>query len=299
MVKLNPYADSNLSGRYHVSTGKSLPIAKYRVSMVLACALLASAAAAQQQEKTLEAMYDAYDAYLGQVSEENYGTAVQQIAIAYELSAQLLPETDLDAANLAYNYGTGLLWTGQAQAAIPVLTDALGKLERSGEDEQVLRLVHGYLVQAYHESGDTLGATPHCLAIGRSLAVDSPESMVPVYQPRAGFSAEALSLSDAPLTVEFTVDEQGYVQSLNVVGELPHKRLVHEAFDIAEATRFAPAFVDGTPRPMPGVQLTYELREQQTGANRPYMGSMQSRSSPPMTWQSKWNSRACVGPNCR
>jgi TonB family protein len=247
-----------------------------------------------------DAVYAAYQRHLALFEAGQYDEAVDQLGEAYRLGISVLPEHDEDVANLAFNYGAGLMWAQRTGAAIPVLEDALHRFEALNLGDESLKAAHTYLVHAFEITGQSDNATEHCLAIGRLLSGETETDSVPLYLPMARLGP-ALKHARKPLTVVFTVDSSGFTRNLEVVGESPHPALMHAALDTVGEFRFAPAFRAETAVAQNDVEYTFhfdEIRAQIEQGRMVEMPSLQPDSVRAPVGQGAWNRTCPFGGHC-
>lgn len=270
--------------------------------LFFACALMMASAFSIQADShdDADAVYAAYQRHLALFEAGQYDEAVDQLGEAYRLGISVLPEHDEDVANLAFNYGAGLMWAQRTGAAIPVLEDALHRFEALNLGDESLKAAHTYLVHAFEITGQSDNATEHCLAIGRLLSGETETDSVPLYLPMARLGP-ALKHARKPLTVVFTVDSSGFTGNLEVVGESPHPALMHAALDTVGEFRFAPAFRAETAVAQNDVEYTFhfdEIRAQIEQGRMVEMPSLQPDSVRAPVGQGAWNRTCPFGGHC-
>lgn len=270
--------------------------------LFFACALMMASAFSIQADShdDADAVYAAYQRHLALFEAGQYDEAVDQLGEAYRLGISVLPEHDEDVANLAFNYGAGLMWAQRTGAAIPVLEDALHRFEALNLGDESLKAAHTYLVHAFEITGQSDNATEHCLAIGRLLSGETETDSVPLYLPMARLGP-ALKHARKPLTVVFTVDSSGFTGNLEVVGESPHPALMHAALDTVGEFRFAPAFRAETAVAQNDVEYTFhfdEIRAQIEQGRMVELPSLQPDSVRAPVGQGAWNRTCPFGGHC-
>ena len=273
-----------------------------RPFLFFACALMMAFALSIQADShdDADAVYAAYQRHVALFEAGQYDEAIDQLGEAYRLGISVLPEHDEDVANLAFNYGAGLMWTQRTEAAIPVLEDALHRFEALNLGDESLHAAHTYLVHAFEIMGQSDNATEHCLAIGRLLSGETETDSVPLYLPVARLGP-ALKHARKPLTVVFTVDSSGFTRNPEVVGASPHPALKHAALDTVREFRFAPAFESETAVAQNDVEYTFhfdEIRAQIEQGRMVDMPSLQPNSVRDSRRQGAWNSTCRFGGHC-
>jgi TonB family protein len=121
---------------------------------------------------------------------------------------------------------------------------------------------HAFLVQAYENLDKSELATGHCLAIGRM----TPTSEIQDYQPLVKISPQYPTAAhqagrEGYVTVEYEVDDFGFVRNPKVVDKKGPRSLAYAAIKAAEKFRYAPRFEDGKAVATEGVQnrFTFQL----------------------------------------
>lgn len=123
-------------------------------------------------------------------------------------------------------------------------------------------ITHSLLVRAYEEVNQREAATRHCLAIGRMTPFSDVQEYVPLMKIAPIYPAAAADAgSQGYVTVEYDVDESGFVINPKVIDKKGHRSFEKTSIDAAKKFRYAPQFVDGKPVVTKGVQnrFKYEL----------------------------------------
>lgn len=138
--------------------------------------------------------------------------------------------------------------------AEPGLRQALGVFE-SDPNYQGLKLSALSLLVELHElRGESDLATPYCLAISETQPWDGNREMTPIFKRRVKFPPEAAyNGSRGYVVTEFSVDENGFVQSPVVIESDGPKSFEREALRAISGYRYAPRYVDGIPVSTPKV----------------------------------------------
>jgi TonB family protein len=164
----------------------------------------------------------------------------------------------------AYHLGTHELAGEDFESARDYFLSTLNSFENPWEPQNRLQLsTHALLIHAYEELGERDKATRHCLAIGRMTPFESNQDYFPIYKVAPRYSNKAINRgSEGFVTLEFTVDESGFIQNPVMVASEGHKDFEKAAYEAAGMYRYAPRFVDGSPVSVDGVQnrFTFSLQ---------------------------------------
>ena len=106
---------------------------------------------------------------------------------------------------------------------------------------------HARLVQIYEKQGESEQSTAHCLAIGKMKPWDdSVQEQTPLYRAMPKFPQSAVTRGKSgSATMEFTVDEYGFVKDIEVLASEGGRRFEKASIKAIEKWRYAPKFVDG------------------------------------------------------
>ena len=150
-------------------------------------------------------------------------------------------------------------WLGQRHLEEGRYRNAIGPMSavvaaNPGGRDLVL-MARAKLVEAFERLGERDRATEHCLAIGSARGFTRPQSYKPLYVPDPVYPEE-LGPGVGRVTMEFTVDAEGYVRHPLVVESSGGAAFASAALVLAEGIRYAPQFVDDQPLAVPGVRHT-------------------------------------------
>lgn len=124
-------------------------------------------------------------------------------------------------------------------------------------DRELVLMARAKLVEVFERLGERDRATEHCLAIGSARGFTRPERYKPLYVPDPVYPQElGPDAGIGSVTVEFTVDAEGYVRHPLVVDTRGGGAFASAALALAEGIRYAPQFVDDQPLAVPGVRHT-------------------------------------------
>jgi TonB family protein len=221
--------DNRKLAQMHFDRGLAI-VARHRGENSLAVATFALHAgialaenANPQAERYLRSSYTAHRNTAG---EDDRGTA---------LAALYLGQLSLDQQHFS--------------AAIAYLKAALKGFETGIQaDRQYALAAHTGLVIAYESLGRSEAATDHCLAIGARFPEVYEDGIHPLYQPEPDYPAAALQAgSQGSVTIEFDVDERGFVREVKAIDVKGGEVFVEPALEAARRYRFAPRFMNGQP----------------------------------------------------
>ena len=107
---------------------------------------------------------------------------------------------------------------------------------------------HAMLVQAYSELGEKGKATAHCQTIGKMTPWDDNQEPDPIYRVNPTYPrSAAIAGREGFVVVEFEIDEQGFVNSPDVLAYEGSKKFIRSTLDAIEQWRYAPKFSEGEP----------------------------------------------------
>ncbi len=107
---------------------------------------------------------------------------------------------------------------------------------------------HAMLVQTYSKMGEQDKATQHCQTIGRMTPWDENQEPDPIYRVNPVYPrTAAMARREGHVVIEFSIDEQGFVTSPDVLEYKGSKKFIRATLDALEQWRYAPKFADGEP----------------------------------------------------
>ncbi|MFT6752598.1 MAG: TonB family protein [Candidatus Azotimanducaceae bacterium] len=181
----------------------------------------------------------------------------------YEKLRTELGDSSLETGIAAFHVGKYEMTNRDYKSAIKYLNQALISFDSGSATSRNELIAHAFLINAYENIGESEKATQHCLAIGRMEPMTDLQNYVPIFKKSPKYPRAALkSGSSGDVTVEFTVDENGFVVQPKMVSFNGHRAFIKSALKAAEAFRYAPAFVDDKVVATSGVQnrIIYEIR---------------------------------------
>jgi TonB family protein len=162
----------------------------------------------------------------------------------------------------AFQIGKFELATKDYDEAIVYLNKALASFTLPDEPSSTIELAtHGFLVHAYEKSEQQDSATKHCLAIGRMTPATSLQDYKPLVKIAPKYPASAANRGqEGFVTVEYEVDDFGFVRDPKVVDMSGSDSFVDVAIEAAKKFRYAPAFKDGKAVKTAGVQNKFTFK---------------------------------------
>lgn len=107
---------------------------------------------------------------------------------------------------------------------------------------------HAMLVQSYSKMGEQDKATQHCQTIGRMTPWDENQEPDPIYRVNPVYPrTAAMGRREGYAVIEFSIDEQGFVTSPDVLEYTGSKKFIRATLDALDQWRYAPKFTDGEP----------------------------------------------------
>lgn len=146
--------------------------------------------------------------------------------------------------------------------AEPHLLAALEVFEKDRNYRNYELLTLTLLVQVYEELGQRDAATPYCQAIGQITPWTDDQEYRPLYKKAPEYPVKAVQSNvEGHVVLEYTVDENGLVQSPAVVDRSGSEAFIGASMIAVDSFRYAPRFVDGKPVPTRGVKnrFTFDL----------------------------------------
>ncbi|MDA1371053.1 MAG: hypothetical protein O2971_09875 [Proteobacteria bacterium] len=153
--------------------------------------------------------------------------------------------------------GDYFLATQQYQQAVQPLLAALASLSQYPHADVTLRNRIA-LIETYEKLGMREAATEHCLAIGSLRRVAANTNLRPLYTVTPGREQiDAVVQGQPGVRVSFTVDENGFVRSPQLLDQTLTAPLSAIFLQAVQKFRFAPRFVDGEAVATPNQQYVF------------------------------------------
>ena len=179
------------------------------------------------------------------------------VEAAHAVFSEHLQPNDVRRGLMAYHLGLWTIGDKRLDLALGHFEDALTAFKTDGEMGDLERTVRMRLVDGLERTGRSDEATPHCLALGAAQVWQMPPR--PLYMTFPGYSAEAFEgLSEGQVTLEFTIDEEGFVREARVL-ESTRPTLDADALAAVGNFRYAPRFVDGASVETDDATFTYSF----------------------------------------
>lgn len=187
-------------------------------------------------------------AFKALMSTEYYGRDIRSDVLdAYEIYQQL-PNNDIRRITATY-------YVGVIKASEKRYSDAISHLEEVVKQFAVLDFSHPYklsaharLVELYEREGESEQATAHCIAIGSMTPWDDQQEQTPLFRSSPQYPMSYIRAGrEGWSEIEFTVDEQGFVQDPVTLASEGGPLFIKESLKAIKQWRYAPKFVDGKP----------------------------------------------------
>jgi TonB family protein len=180
-----------------------------------------------------------------------------------EIFTNLKGPHSTEAIAAQFNLAKYNLAAKKYDVAIGQFNEILAGFDDAAAPDTRLELsVHGFLVEAYEQDKQPAEATKHCLAIGKMTPEREIQDYIPLFKPQPVYPNSALvARKEASVIVEFTVDEQGFVQDPVVLDREGSLVFDKPSLAVVKRFRYAPAFVDGKAVITKGVKnrIVYEI----------------------------------------
>ncbi len=199
--------------------------------------------------------------YLLQYSQSSH--ALQYLKEAHRAFKSLYGEDDLRTAIAALRVSQYYVAAGEPRKAEPLLKQLLDVLESDSNYRNQRLMALSLMVGVYEKLGASEKATPYCQAIGKITPWSDTQDYLPIYKKAPEYPRSAVSSgSEGYVIVEYTVDENGFVQSPSIVESTGSKSFHDVSIEAAKGFRYAPAYKNGEAVAMPRVRnkFSFSLR---------------------------------------
>ena len=180
---------------------------------------------------------------------EFYTRTVRNFAVdAYEIYVRKLPENAIKRVNATYLYGALNEAMGKHTKAIDALVEVIKQYQALPYSHPHELRAHALLVDIYQKRGQRDKATEHCVAIGKMTPWSEQQEQTPLFRTPPDYPMSYVSRGKSGwVKLQFTVDEQGFVQSPQVLESKGGSLFEKESIEALSQWRYAPKFVDGKP----------------------------------------------------
>jgi TonB family protein len=191
-----------------------------------------------------------------------YTRAVRSFAFdAYDIYVSKLPENAIKRVNATYLYGALNEAMGKHTKAVDALVEVIKQYQALPYSHPHELRAHALLVDIYQKRGQGDQATEHCIAIGKMTPWNEHQEQTPLFRTPPDYpKSYAKRGKSGWVQLEFTVDEQGFVQSPQVLDSKGGSQFEKESIEALSQWRYAPKFVDGKPiKATSTVQIDFSL----------------------------------------
>ncbi|NNF16083.1 MAG: tetratricopeptide repeat protein, partial [Gammaproteobacteria bacterium] len=199
------------------------------------------------------------------------GVHLMQLSASPDARKYLVKAHDIFAQHLGLDHfktGNALLSLGRFHVASqrhsraePKLLAALEVFKKDSDFRNYELLALSLLVQVYEELGDRDAATPYCQAIGQVTPWSEDQEYRPIYKRAPAYPENAVKSGIAGhVILEYSVDENGLVQSPVVVDLNGPDSFIPAAMTSVATFRYAPRYIDGKPVQTPGVRNKFTFK---------------------------------------
>ena len=180
---------------------------------------------------------------------EFYTRKVRDFAFdAYDIYKDKLPANAIKRVDATYLYGALNEAMGQHSKAIDALVEVIKQYKALPYSHPHELRAHALLVDIYQQRGQKDKATKHCIAIGEMTPWNDQQEQTPLFRTAPDYPMSYASRGKSGwVKLEFTVDEQGFVQSPKVLDSDGGSQFEKESIEALSQWRYAPKFVDGKP----------------------------------------------------
>lgn len=182
-------------------------------------------------------------------STEFYTRSVRNFAFdAYDIYAKKLPENAIKRVNATYLYGALNEAMGKHTKATDALVEVIKQYQALPYSHPHELRAHALLVDIYQKRGQSDQATEHCIAIGKMTPWNEQQEQTPLFRTPPDYPMSYAKRGKSGwVKLQFTVDEQGFVQSPQVLDSKGGSQFEKESIEALSQWRYAPKFVDGKP----------------------------------------------------
>lgn len=178
-----------------------------------------------------------------------YTRAVRRFAFdAYDIYVNKLPDNAIKRVNATYLYGVLNEAMGKHTKAVDALVEVIKQYQALPYSHPHELRAHALLVDIYQKRGQDDQATEHCIAIGKMTPWNEQQEQTPLFRTPPNYpKSYAKRGKSGWVKLQFTVDEQGFVQSPQVLDSKGGSQFEKESVEALTQWRYAPKFVDGKP----------------------------------------------------
>ncbi|WP_137226898.1 energy transducer TonB [Shewanella sp. MEBiC00475] len=179
---------------------------------------------------------------------EFYTRKVRDFLIdANDIYVAKLPENSIERVNSTYLVGALYSAMNKPDAA-PLLLEVIKQYQALPYSHPYELRAHALLVNIYAQQDQADKATEHCVAIGKMTPWNDQQEQTPLYRKAPDYPMSyAKRRKNGWVQIEFTVDENGFVKSPEIIDSQGGSKFEKESIEALSQWRYAPKFVDGKP----------------------------------------------------
>lgn len=180
---------------------------------------------------------------------EYYTRTVRTLAFdAYDIYTSKLPEDAIKRVDATYLVAALYDSMGKPSQAITNLVEVIKQYQALPYSHPYELRAHALLVKLYEQKGLGDKATEHCIAIGKMTPWNDQQEQTPLFRKPPKYpQSYAQRRKSGWVQVEFTVDENGFVKSPEIIDSKGGTQFEKESIEALSQWRYAPKFVDGKP----------------------------------------------------
>lgn len=179
---------------------------------------------------------------------------------ANDIYVAKLPENSIERVNSTYLVGALYSAMNKPDAA-PLLLEVIKQYQALPYSHPYELRAHALLVNIYAQQDQADKATEHCVAIGKMTPWNNQQEQTPLYRKAPDYPMSYAKRGKSGwVQIEFTVDEDGFVKSPEIIDSQGGSKFEKESIEALSQWRYAPKFVDGKPtKAKSTVQLDFSI----------------------------------------
>ena len=231
---------------------------------------------AGSHENPLYRAHQCYDIAQELLRRDGIQFAEQYIQSAHQIYEDQLQENDVRLGLTSFHMAMWATGRRQFEKATEYFSSSLAAFETNeGPIREMEKTIRKRMVELYEAMEQPERATEHCLALGAREAWSLTPT--PIFRARPVYSQDAIDDKlSGEVSLEFTIDEQGYVRDATVTQSSEHA-LNDVAITMIRKYRYAPRFEEGKPVATEGVEYVATLAAEEPRA-RPRPGARERRA---------------------
>jgi len=180
---------------------------------------------------------------------------------ADDIYSRELAENAIQRVDASYLAGALYESMGKPSQAIVKLVEVIKQYQALPYSHPYELRAHALLVTLYEQKDQGAKATEHCVAIGKMTPWNDQQEQTPLFRKPPQYpQSYAQRRKSGWVQVEFTVDENGFVKSPEIIDSKGGIQFEKESIQALSQWRYAPKFVDGKPTSAKStVQIEFSL----------------------------------------